>query len=193
MVRAWAWSRVVSTRPTRRWPARNSADEMRAPVRPPHVRVRWFDHLLTLPLRGAEGALDFVVVVTPNPLHYDVSRTFLEARSRGLHHSLLLKLRGTQVLSSSSSTRLAFRSSPTSRSLRALPMRPSCWPWSSGPACPSASPTTTRATPWHVDYVDCQVYHASSSRRNNHRDLLRSRRLESWSRRASWATCARWW
>lgn len=28
---------------------------------------------------GTEGALDFVVVVTPNPLHYDVSRTFLEA------------------------------------------------------------------------------------------------------------------
>ncbi len=52
-----------------------------------------------LTLRGVEGALDFVVVVTPNPLHYDVSRTFLEACSRGLHHSLLLKLRGSKVLS----------------------------------------------------------------------------------------------
>lgn len=55
--------------------------------------------LLTLTLRGVEGALDFVVVVTPNPLHYDVSRTFLEACSRRLHHSLLLKLRGSKVLS----------------------------------------------------------------------------------------------
>lgn len=58
-------------------------------MRPPHVRMRWFvrSPLLThLTLRDAEGALDFVVVVTPNPLHYDVSRTFLEA-CFCIHHS----------------------------------------------------------------------------------------------------------